>query len=144
MKGFGDKPAGACFYPEDMTVAEFEAWDNPLKNNPYTLVIRDKDGKLQTQWFHEAYAGNVAKIAEMLEAAAAITIKESVHDYLLKMAEAVQTDDYYESARAWLAMTDSKMDLVIGPNETLDDHLFGHKASYGAYVLLKNVVALFS
>ena len=139
VKGFGEKPAGACFYPEDMTVEEFEAWDNPLKNNPYTLVIRDKDGKLQTQWYHEAYADHVAKMAEMLKAAAAITIKESVHDYLLKMADAVQTDEYFESARAWLAMTDSKMDLVIGPTETLDDHLFGRKASYGAYVLLKNL-----
>ena len=35
-------------------------------------------------------------------------------------------------------MTDSKMDLVIGPNEAIDDELYGIKASYGAYVLLKN------
>jgi hypothetical protein len=31
------------------------------------------------------------------------------------------------------------MDLVIGPNETVDDALYGAKASYGAYVLLKNL-----
>ena len=36
-------------------------------------------------------------------------------------------------------MTDSKMDLVIGPNEAVDDALYGTKASYGAYVLLKNL-----
>ena len=30
------------------------------------------------------------------------------------------------------------MDLVIGPNEAIDDELYGKKASYGAYVLLKN------
>jgi hypothetical protein len=35
-------------------------------------------------------------------------------------------------------MTDSKMDLVIGPLEAIDDELYGHKASYGAYVLLKD------
>ena len=31
------------------------------------------------------------------------------------------------------------MDLVIGPNEAVDDALYGTKASYGAYVLLKNL-----
>jgi len=31
------------------------------------------------------------------------------------------------------------MDLVLGPLETIDDELLGKKASYGAYVLLKNV-----
>ena len=36
-------------------------------------------------------------------------------------------------------MTDSKMDLVLGPNEAVDDALYGEKASYGAYVLLKNL-----
>ena len=34
---------------------------------------------------------------------------------------------------------DSKMDLVIGPIEAVDDGLYGKKASYGAYVLLKNL-----
>ena len=31
------------------------------------------------------------------------------------------------------------MDLVLGPNEALDDALYGTKTSYGAYVLLKNL-----
>ena len=34
LDGFGPKPAGARFYPEDMTVEEFQAWDNPLKDSP--------------------------------------------------------------------------------------------------------------
>ena len=35
-------------------------------------------------------------------------------------------------------MVDSKMDLVIGPNEAADDQLLGLKRSYEAFVLLKN------
>jgi hypothetical protein len=35
-------------------------------------------------------------------------------------------------------MDDSKMDLVIGPNEAADDQLLGLKRSYEAFVLLKN------
>ena len=138
VEGYGPKPAGACFYPADMTAEEFAAYDNPDKNSPYTLIVRDGDS-LKTVWYHDAYAESIGKIADYLQAAADITIKPSVRDYLLKKIEGLQTDDYYAGDKAWLEMTDSKMDLVIGPNEAVDDALYGTKASYGAYVLLKNL-----
>ena len=139
IDGFGPKPAGARFYPEDMTDQEFEALDNPDKESPYTLIQRNTQGGLDVVWYHDAYASQVKKIADYLRAAADITIKESVRAYLLKKADALLTDKYYESDYAWLQMDDSKMDLVIGPNETIDDERYGIKASYGAYVLLKNL-----
>ncbi len=139
LEGFGPKPAGARFYPEDMTAEEFEALKDPNKESAYTLIRRRIDGSLEAVWFHDAYAEEVEKIADLLRAAADITIKPSVRAYLLEMANAVLSDDYYAANRAWLEMTDSKMDLVIGPTETIDDALYGRKASYGAYVLLKNL-----
>ena len=139
VQGFGEKPAGARFYPEDMTDAEFQSLEDPAKNSPYTLIQRKANGALQVVWFHDAYKEEVTKIADLLRAAADITIKASVREYLLQMADAVLTDDFYAAERAWLQMTDSKMDLVIGPTETIDDALYGKKASYGAYVLLKNL-----
>ena len=138
VEGYGVKPAGACFYPADMTAEEFDAFADPDKLSPYTLVVRDGDS-LKTVWYHDAYAESIGKICNYLQAAADITIKESVRDYLLKKIEGLKTDDYYESDKAWLEMTDSKMDLVLGPNEAVDDALYGEKASYGAYVLLKNL-----
>ena len=139
IEGFGTKPAGARFYPEDMTDPEFQALKDPAKNSPYTLIRRKADGSLEAVWYHDAYKEHVHKMANYLRAAADITIKASVREYLLQMADALLTDNYYASERAWLEMTDSKMDLVIGPNETIDDNLYGKKASYGAYVLLKNL-----
>ena len=138
IEGFGSKPAGARFYPEDMTDEEFDALQNPDKNSPYTLIERKADGSLDVVWYHDAYKEHVEKIADLLRAAADITIKSSVREYLLQMAQAVKTDRYYSAQRAWLQMTDSKMDLIIGPTETIDDARYGKKASYGAYVLLKN------
>ena len=138
VEGYGVKPAGACFYPADMTAEEFAAFDDPSKLSPYTLIVREGDS-LRTVWYHDAYAESIGKIADYLQAAADITIKPSVRDYLLRKIEALRTDDYYASEKAWLEMTDSKMDLVIGPNEAVDDALYGVKASYGAYVLLKNL-----
>ncbi len=139
VNGYGDKPAGARFYPSDMTAEEFDSWDDSAKNSPYTLARRAPDGSLETVWYHDAYAGSISKIEEYLQRAADVTIKESVRNYLLKKIEGLKTDDYYESDKAWLEMNDSKMDLVIGPIEPVDDALYGTKASYGAYVLLKNL-----
>ena len=139
LSGYGDKPAGACFYPADMSAEEFNAFADPDKNSPYTLIQRAGDGSLKTVWYHDAYAEPIGKIEEYLHRAADVTIKESVRNYLLQMIEGLKTDNYYDSYKAWLEMNDSKMDLVIGPIEAVDDALYGTKASYGAYVLLKNL-----
>ena len=149
VSGYGSKPLGANFYPADMKAKEFDALKDPAKNSPYTMIRRDGKGSLKAIPYHEYYKEYVDKIYNYLIAAADITIKPSVREYLLKKAEALRTDDYYESELAWLDMTDSKMDLVIGPNEMDDDELRGIKASYGAVVMLKdtlhtNMLAQFS
>ncbi|MBQ2522034.1 MAG: Zn-dependent hydrolase [Bacteroidales bacterium] len=138
VDGYIQRFPGAGFYPVDMTKEEFDAWDNPDKNSPYTMIRRAEDGSLQAVWYHDAFRERLGKIAGYLRAAADITIKPSVKKYLLSKAEALTSDDYYQSALDWLDMDDSKMDLVIGPNEAADDQLFGTKRSYEAFVLLKN------
>ena len=139
VEGYGVRPAGSNFYPADMTAEEFAAFQDPGKNSRYTLVRRDADGSLKTVWYHDAYKDNIERMCNYLQAAADATIVPSVREYLLKKIEGLRTDDYYESDLAWLDMDDSKMDLVIGPNETSDDNLYGNKASYGAFVMLKDL-----
>lgn len=138
VEGYSDRLPGAGFYPADMTAGEFEAWSDPDKFSPYTMIRRAEDGSLQAVWYHDAYKEHIDKIASYLTAAADITIKPSVRKYLLSKADALRSDNYYDSDIAWLEMDDSKMDLVIGPNESADDQLFGIKRSYEAFVLLKN------
>ncbi len=139
VEGYTDMPAGKLFYPSDMTPEEWEAFDAPDKYSPYTLIRRDAEGKLATVWYHDAYKDNINKICNYLTAAADLTIVPSVKEYLLAKAEGLRTDSYEKSAVKWLEMEDSKMDLVLGPNESKDDELHGIKRSYGAYVMLKNV-----
>lgn len=139
VEGYGERPLGANFYPADMTKDEFDSLDNPDKTSLYTVIERDSTGSLTPVWYHDAYKENVDKICSYLKAAADITIKESVKNYLLKKIEAIQSDNYYEADCAWLDMTDSRMDLIIGPDEINDDQLYGMKASYEAYVLLKDL-----
>lgn len=139
IEGYGERPLGANFYPADMTAEEFEAFEDPDKDSRYTLVRRDSAGNLATVWYHDAYKDNIEKICNYLIAAADITIKESVRNYLLKKVEALRTDDYHDAECSWLDMADSKMDLILGPDEVNDDQLLGKKASYEAYVLLKDL-----
>lgn len=139
IEGYGEKPIGANYYPQDMTWNEWEAFEDPNKNSPYTVIRRDEEGNLKTVWYHDEYKEEVNKICALLRAASVITIKESVRTYLLKRAEALETDNYYESDLAWMNMKDSKMDLVIGPIEHYDDHLNELKTSYECFVLLKDL-----
>lgn len=138
VEGYSDRLPGAGFYPSDMTAEEFEAWENPDKLSPYTMIRRAEDGSLQAVWYHDAFKEHIDRISNYLKAASDITIKPSVKDYLLSKIQALQSDSYYDSDITWLEMDDSKMDLVIGPNEAADDQLYGIKRSYEAFVLLKN------
>ena len=139
VPGYDKMPLGANFYPADMTDEEFRALDDPAKYSPYTMITRGEDGGLKVEWFHNYFAEDIEKICNYLRAAADITIKPSVRNYLLRKIEALQSDDFYQSDLAWLEMEDSKMDLVLGPDETNDDQLYGIKKSYEAFVLLKDV-----
>ena len=102
LPGYGARPEGACFYPSDMTAEEFDAWGDPDKKSPYTLVQRAADGSLKTVWYHDAYADVLANVEGYLNRAADVTIKESVRHYLLEMIKGLKTDDYYDSYKAWL------------------------------------------
>ena len=139
VEGFSDMPAGLLFYPSDMTQEEWEAFDDPDKNSPYTLIRRDHEGKLTTVWYHDEYKDNIDKICDYLKAAANLTIVPSVREYLLAKIDGLKTDSYEQSALKWLDTNDSKMDLVLGPSESSDDNLHGIKRSYGAYIILKNL-----
>lgn len=139
VEGVSPKPEGLYFYPEDMTKAEFEALKNPLKNNPYTVIVRGKDGKLYTVWYHEKWAVLHTKAAELLEQAAGMTTDAGFKNYLTLRAKALRTDDYYASDAAWLDMKTNRLDIVIGPIESYDDELFGIRTSYEAFVLVKDM-----
>ncbi len=138
VEGVAEKPKGAQYYPIDMTVEEFEAWNNPQKSSLYTLVKRDAEGKLKTVWYYEAFAEEIEAAAKLLEEAAELTSNNSFKYYLQLRAAALRTDRYKPSDIAWLNLKDNDLDIVIGPIESYDDKLFGAKASHEAYVLVKD------
>jgi len=139
MPGFGPKPPGANFYPRDMTREEFEAWDEPEKAGLYSLVRRNEAGLLTLVPYHEAYARELARAAVLLQQAAELAAHEGFANYLRLRADALVTDMFQESDMAWLDVKTNPVELVIGPIETYEDRLYGYRAAYESYVLLKDM-----
>ena len=138
IEGYGAKPLGCQYYPQDMTQEEWDAFDDPNKLSLYTVIRRDENGALKTVWYHDEYKKELEKVCELLEEAAKLTTNEGMRTYLRKRVEAFRTDDYLDSDIAWMDMKDCNMDLVIGPIENYDDHLHEAKAAYEAFILLKD------
>ncbi|HNS18632.1 MAG TPA: Zn-dependent hydrolase [Bacteroidales bacterium] len=138
IEGIGAKPAGANFYPLDMTREEFEAFADPNKASLYTLIRRNDDGTLRCVWYHEAYAAKIQQAASLMTKAAELAENEGLKNYLTIRAKALLTDDYQASDFAWLDMKDSNLDFVVGPIENYEDALFGYKAAFESFILIKD------
>jgi len=139
VEGYGEKPAGANFYPVDMTKAEFDACEDPAKTSMYTLLRRDATGKLTVVPYHEAFKAKIDEAAALLEQAAALAENAGLKNYLTLRAEALRTDNYQPSDFAWMDMKSNRIDLVVGPIENYEDHLYGTKAAHEAFVLIKDM-----
>jgi hypothetical protein len=138
VDGYGEKMAGAEFYPHDMTKEEFEVFDNPDKTSLYTLIKRNENGSLELVWYHDAYKQQVEKIAELLTKASKLAGDREFANYLVLRAKAMLTDDYQKSDLAWLDVRNNNVDLVIGPIENYTDGLFGYKAAHESFILIKD------
>lgn len=141
LDGVGPKPAGARFYPEDMTDAEFEAaaGADPALRSLYTMVTRGDGGALVAAPYHQVFAAEHETAAAHLRAAAEAATEPGLRRYLTLRAEALLTDDYQPSDMAWLDMKDNAVDVVIGPIETYEDQRYGLKAAHEGYVLIKDL-----
>ena len=141
IDGIGAKPAGANFYPTDMTAEEFEAAaaeDDALRSL-YTLVRRGEDGSLMAVPYHEVFADAHSAAAARLREAVGLASDPGLATYLELRADALESDDYQPSDMAWLDMKENPIDVVIGPIETYEDLLFGAKAAHEGFVLIKDM-----
>ncbi len=138
-----EKLPGANFYPEDMKKEEFEAWVKTLSAPEKELaegffsVIRRREGKLRAVPFSVAYSEDLDRMAALLNEAAELTDNESLKTFLKTRAHAFLSNDYYESDLAWMDL-DAPLDVTIGPYETYNDEIFGYKASFEAYVNVRD------
>ncbi|MDX2417745.1 MAG: Zn-dependent hydrolase [Xanthomonadales bacterium] len=138
IESYGPRPPGARFYPEDMSKEEFEAWQQDGKDEQYSIVKRDSDGGLVLVPYSKAFSSQINAIAGLLIEASALADDEEFAAYLKLRAEALKTDNYQASDMAWMDMKNNPIELVIGPIETYQDALFGYRAAFETFVLIKD------
>ena len=138
VKGYGEKPASANLYPAGMSKEEFQNANLENKESLYTFIRRNDQGELEAVWYHEMFPEKLQKASDLLKQAADLAEDPGLKKYLNLRAEALVTDKYYESDVAWMQMKNNTVDIVTGPIETYEDRLFGTKASYESYVLVKD------
>lgn len=136
-------PAGAGFYPPDMTKAEFENWiadhpeDKTAFTSGYTVIRRTDDGGLKAVPYREEYAEFLKPAAALMREAAEISENANLKRFLNLRADAFLNDAYFESEMAWMDL-DGPIEIAIGPYEVYDDGLFGYKTAYESFVTVKN------
>src|SRR5258708_11923881 len=142
------KPLGAAFYPEDMTAADFEGWVGTLpaqeaeQAKGFYSVIRAGEACAAPKCYRsvpysEAYRGDLSRLAALLREAATLTGNASLRRFLNTRADALGSNDYYESDLAWMDL-DAPLDITIAPYETYNDEIFGYKAAFEAYVNIRD------
>ncbi|XP_038717609.1 nudix hydrolase 3 isoform X2 [Tripterygium wilfordii] len=159
------KPPGANFYPPDMDKMEFNKWKGSLTDDQqrdatgYFNVIKrhsqenilshhlidgltDSTGShdLYIVPFSQEYNSFLVKAAELLHKAGDLASSPSLKRLLHSKAKSFLSNDYYESDIAWMEL-DSKLDVTIGPYETYEDSLFGYKATFEAFIGIRDDVA---
>ena len=139
LSGYGEKAAGAEFYPQDMTKAEFAAAEFADKDGLYSVVERTESGDLTATPYSQKYQAELTKAAALLKEASELADNETFANYLKLRAEALLSDDYYASDMAWMDMKTNPIELVIGPIETYEDQLYGYRAAFESYVLIKDM-----
>lgn len=139
IPGIKARPDGAQFYPTDMTRAEFDAAQLPGKDSLYTLIQRDSAGKLLAVPYSQAYKAELEQVAALLRRASEVASDKAFAHYLTLRADALLSNEYQASDMAWMDSKTSPIDVVIGPIESYQDRLYGTKASFEAFVLVKDI-----
>lgn len=134
---------GAAWYPADATKTEIEQHlaSHPADKDAFTgyfSVIRRQQGKLVAVPYSVAYQPLLAQAAAKLREAAALVTEPTLKRFLELRAAAFASDDYFESDMAWMDVK-GPIEVTIGPYETYADQLFQYKASFEAFVALRDV-----
>jgi Peptidase family M49 len=141
--GTGAMPPGRGFYPQGLTRDEIEqsVKDHPEKRAELyssTTIVRWHGDQLEAVPYHIAYRSFLEPAAKDLREAAKMSPDPAFAKFLRLRADALLTDDYFESDLAWLELKNPRVDIIFAPYETYNDSLLGVKGSYGAAVLVRN------
>ena len=134
-------PPGGGVYPKDLTKEELDAYlaahpgERESLTSPYS-VVRRRGGRLVAVPYSVEYRQWLEPAAKLLEQAAARTSNASLARFLKLRAAAFRSNDYYPSEIAWMEVSGTPIEVVIGPYEVYVDNLYAQKTAFESYVTI--------
>lgn len=142
FKDFKDRRCGCAFYPEKMDDSEIIDNINSLSSEEekyfkdHFSVIREKNGRIINIPYHEYYADLLEKASAELVKASRLINHLNLKKFLITRAESLLNGNYRICDSEWVKLTDSPIDLLIGPYEVYADSLLGLKATYESMLMI--------
>jgi len=141
--GTAPMPPGHGLYPQGLSREKIDEYvkEHPEKKTEIyspTTVVRSDGDQLEGLPYHIAYRSFLEPAARDLREASELSLDSAFANFLRLRADALLTDDYFDSDLAWVDLKDPKIDLIFAPYETYLDDLLGVKGSFGAAVLIRN------
>jgi Peptidase family M49 len=143
VPGAPAKPAGANFYPDGSSKADIERWIQSLSEQDraratgFFTTIRRAAGGLTAVPYNVEYPSELGRAAALLRDAAALATEPTLKAFLTKRADALLSNDYYQSDVAWMELKGS-IEPTFGPYEVYEDELFNYKAAFEAYITVRD------
>jgi hypothetical protein len=144
IPGVPEKPASANYYPAGATKEQVEKWiatlpeaERQAATGFFTTIRRRPDGTLTIVPYSVEYQGTLARAAELLHEAAALTEQPTLKRFLELRADAFLSNDYYASDVAWMEI-DATIEPTIGPYEVYEDGWFNYKGAFEAFITLRD------
>jgi hypothetical protein len=140
------RPAGATFYPQDISKEEFNSW---LEKNPddkeafqscFTVIKRDGQNLVAVP-YSKHYQAKLEKAEKYLKEAAGHIENPSLKKYLISRADAFKSNNYRQSDMDWMDVKDSLLEVTIGPYEVYEDRLFNYKAAFESFIAMRDAEA---
>jgi hypothetical protein len=144
VHGAPPKPPGANFYPEGVAKADLERWIAGLSDAQrsqatgfFTVIRRAPDGGLVAVPYSVEYQNELTRIAALLREAAALASEPTLQTFLRKRADALLSNDYYDSDVAWMDVKGA-IEPTIGPYEVYEDEFFNYKAGFESFITIRD------
>jgi len=143
VPGAPAKPAGANFYPEGSSKADIEKWIQALaeadraRATGFFTTIRRTGSGLTAVPYNVEYQSELARAAALLREAAASATEPTLKAFLTKRADALLSNDYYESDVAWMELK-GNIEPTFGPYEVYEDELFNYKAAFESFITVRD------
>ncbi len=133
----------AHFYPIRATKNQIirASEHDPKILSPYTVVLKTIDGNFDTVPMHQAYSKIIesTNVVRLLKDATNATKDKKLKDYLRAKVHALQSGDWEEADKVWLARDDEPLiDIVIGFYDTYTDKFLGRKYAAEAWTGVLN------